>query len=496
MKRYAIHAMEKRRLGIVVLFALVYGSISLVNHYLFRTYALDLGMLNHAMHQLSTFHMPVFMLSVNGSEMNFFGDHFSPIVFLYLPAYYLFGSYALLLVQIAAILAGGWGMYRLAKSAFQLEEAKAQMVMTYFYLVWGIYSALSFDVHNNVIAAMFFPWFFLAWFEGNRWKVLGWALLICLAKENMAIYLGFAIIGLLLLDKRKSWRSLIGFEGGLLLGIAVYFYVITAWVMPTWQHETSSNQLRLFAHWGSTVSEIVVNMLAHPVELVKLFFENTTGDPTFDGIKGETLLMLVFAGVGFWWRRWPLFLMLLPILAVKFLAADYALWGINVQYSIEFVPILALGFLYIVKDYSGRRSQWLAPVVLLATAFSTLFTLYSRQSKWYNPEQALFLSAKHYQTEYPMDKMHGYLNMVGEHSVLCALSPLTPHLAKRERIYMFPNVQDVEEIAVMKKGMSTYPISREEFDARVTALKQDSLHYRIAFEDEWFLLLKRIPSQD
>ena len=95
---------------ILLIFSFIFGLISLVNHYQFRTDALDLGMLNHALYNFAHFEQNLFTIDIAGEEVNYFGDHFSPIMFLYIPFYYLFGSYTLLLIQIVAIAFGGYGI--------------------------------------------------------------------------------------------------------------------------------------------------------------------------------------------------------------------------------------------------------------------------------------------------------------------------------------------------------------------------------------------------
>ena len=66
-----------RLLLILSLFALLFCAISLVNHYQFRTYALDLGMFNHALYNFSQGNIPAFTLGSDGNEMPFLATHFS-----------------------------------------------------------------------------------------------------------------------------------------------------------------------------------------------------------------------------------------------------------------------------------------------------------------------------------------------------------------------------------------------------------------------------------
>jgi len=56
------------------------------------------------------------------------------------PLYWIFGSYTMLLFQIAAIIFGGIGIYKyfINKSS---DSYLAVIAMVHFYSIWGIYSA-------------------------------------------------------------------------------------------------------------------------------------------------------------------------------------------------------------------------------------------------------------------------------------------------------------------------------------------------------------------
>ena len=82
---------------------------------------------------------------------------------------------------------------------------------------------------------------------------------------------------------------------------------------------------------------------------MSLLFKNTLNDPTYDGIKQELFLMVfVSGGIALLLRPVYLF-MLIPIFAQKLLSNDYALWGINSHYSIEFVPILSIAIIDLLR---------------------------------------------------------------------------------------------------------------------------------------------------
>jgi len=147
-------------------FGVVYCSISLINHYYFRTFSLDLGLYNNAIYDYAHFRWNDYSL-LDHLFANPLGDHFALLPILVSPLYWIFGSWTMLVVQIAGILFGGYGLYHFVA---QRTESKwlPNLAMIHFFTLWGIYSALSFDFHDNVMAAMFVPWF-LHYFDKQSW---------------------------------------------------------------------------------------------------------------------------------------------------------------------------------------------------------------------------------------------------------------------------------------------------------------------------------------
>jgi uncharacterized membrane protein len=216
---------------VLLLFATVYALISIVNHVMFRTYGQDLGIYTHGIYMYSHFKMHWYTLGFEG-EMYHLGNHFSPIMIFISPLYYLFGKFTLLIVQIGAILGGGFGMYRFAQ-AYITHKKLPLLIMVQFFCMWAIYSALSFDFHTNVLAAMMVPWFAYYFHKGNLRNTILFFALILLTKENMALWLIFITGGLLVkkrFDNIAKTKYRLGF---VLMGIsAVYFVTVQNYIMP------------------------------------------------------------------------------------------------------------------------------------------------------------------------------------------------------------------------------------------------------------------------
>ncbi len=481
-------------IAVITFFGLIYCLISLVNHYLFRTSALDLGMFNQALYHCSHFQKNIFTLDINENETSYFASHFSPIIFLYSPFSLILGSYTLLVIQIAVVLAGGIGIYKISRIYFS-GKLIPLLIIAHFYGIWGIYSALSFDFHDNVVAAMLVPWFIYFYLKNDvKTSILFFALII-LTKENMALWMIFILIGIMMWkwreDKKLSGRA-IRFNLILLVIALVYFLLVFELFMPALARDGNASQLMRYSDFGNSTLEIALNIFKQPIKIFRLFYESTIQGELYTGIKLETHLMFIFSG-GFALLFFPEFLiMLIPVYLQKFLSDDYFLWGINGHYSIEFVPILSLTliqFIFKIKKYALQI--WILGLIILSTYVSTILTLENRKSLWYNPVNTAFYSKSHYNSMLNDKMIRDEIKKIPKNAVISASTFLTPHLAARKKIYMFPVVKDADFIILLTKNRIPYPLSAEQFHVEVEKYrKSDS--FEIVYEKDEILIFKRL----
>lgn len=208
---------------IFFLFAGVFASITFVNHYFFRTYGWDLGINHNAIWDYAHFRWNDCMIMLpHKAFSNVLSDHFSLYPLLISPFYWVFGTWTMLLLQFASILFGGWGVYRfvryLGASPISPYSARA------FFGFYGIYSALGFDYHDNVVAAMFVPWLLLAFHTKNWKQAVLFSVLIMISKENMALWLVFIGFGLFFRGMITKDKSLLIWSGSLSLTALVFLF--------------------------------------------------------------------------------------------------------------------------------------------------------------------------------------------------------------------------------------------------------------------------------
>lgn len=437
-----------------ILFALIYASITFVNHYCFRTNAFDLGINNNAIYDYAHFRWNDCMLMQPQFE-NVLSDHFTLLPILLSPLYWIFGSYTMLIAQYITVLLAGYGIYKYAK--LKTEHTYLPVIaMAHFFSIWGIFSALAFDYHDNVMAAMFVPWLFY-YFDQKKWAQAGlFFTLILISKENMALWMITLAPALGLLYKDKTRRMAGAFMG--LIAIA-YFATVIKIIIPS-----LANSNRAYLHFnydvlGHNFSEALTTIFTRPWYTLKLLFINTAG-PDGDKIKLELHIMVLLAGGWAFIRRPQYLFMLLPIYAQKLYANDYGKWGINGHYSIEFAPILALAVFDFFNSYDRKFNVKLfATVAALVTLVATIWKIDNRHSKWYSPVSVRFYQKQHYvQTDFGIAGMHEALKLIPDKAIVSAQSFICPHLCSRDYIYLYPMVANAEYVVLAFDQANSYPL--------------------------------------
>ena len=436
--------------------AIAYTLLSIVNHVMFRTYGLDLGLYTHAMYDYS--HLRCDDCSFfQETPRNFLSDHFDLYLILFTPLLWIFGSYTLLVVQIIAILFGALGVYNFVKcinvrmwkcesktntlthsNINTFPNAIPLLAMVSFLLFFGVWDALGFDYHSNVVAAMWVPWL-LYWLKRERYRLYALAVvMVCIAKENMPLWLLFILIALMW-DYRHNRRALLWLTGGIVFSMA-YLVLVTMVVMPSLNPE-KVHFLGKFKYMGDSFGTIAVWILTHPLETIRNLFVNFLDLPQGNGLKTEFYLCLLISGGLFCLLKPNWLIMLLPLVAQKMLADDIALWGVGNHYSVEFAPVVVCGVFAAASRFKSSQAR---PTVAVAIAMPLLclgVTIYTctNAKAWVQQENVRLFYGKHYQQrDFDRHYTNQLLKRIPDNASVCASQCFSPHLALRDSIYLYP----------------------------------------------------------
>lgn len=479
--------LSKHRYMIItaVIFTIIYCLISLVNHYHFRTYALDLGAYTNALWDYAHFSWNDSSLFL-AMEENLLADHFDLYLILFSPFVFIFGSYTLLLLQILFVVAGGAGVYYFFISG-ESTRPYAIAASLYFYLFFGLLSAISFDYHSNTVAAALLPWLFVF---VRRKKLIGATiifLMLLIAKENVSLWVVFVCLGLLIeYRKDKQWRRLLLAGSGLSLA---YFILITFVVMPVISNGNTYPHFN-YAVLGESPAEAIRFLIIHPVQSIQVFFTNHSGDPAGDYVKLEFIMLLLVSGLYVLIRKPAYLLMMLPLFFQKFFHDNVSMWGFNDQYAVEFAPVMAIG---IFSSISAMKPAWFKKILLvlsLAGCLAASIRIMDNTVMFTDKSRIRIYKAAHYQRDYDVKEVYGALELIPDDAVVSAQSPFVPHLALRERVYQFPIIKDAAYI-VLSANELPYPLDENEFKVR-TGVLLSSPDWETIYAEEGLMIFRKI----
>lgn len=453
---------------ILLFFCIIFCLISLVNHYNYRTYAFDLGIYNNCLYQYGHFHKNHYPY-LHSMFTNFLSDHFSLYTVILSPLYYIFGTPTLLLIQIISILFGSVGVYKIVKIKSE-SLFLPEIAMIHYLCFFGIYSALSFDYHDNVVSAMLMPWF-LYYFNTNKVKhTILFAILIVIGKENMPIWLSFVCFGLFILFfKDKSKRNL-----ALIIAITsiIYMIIIIKLIMPAMDPMVAKNGYDAFHYsvLGTNSNEIISNLTHQPLKIFNAFFTNHLEYlPELAKIKSELYICLIYSGGILLLFKPQYLIMLIPIIAQKVLNDDFGKWGINYHYSIEFTPIIVIGFYDVLMNTKIKKIRlFLAIIGCLLTMYVTKVKIGNRFSLYYNKINTSFYIKEHYQCEFDKKEVKRVMKLIPENANLSSLSVFAPHLSFRKNIYQYPDVHDAEYVLLAASTTnSAFPLTGDKLKVKI-----------------------------
>jgi uncharacterized membrane protein len=326
---------------------LVLGVSATFRHFAGHSNFYDLGVMDNIVWQ--TIHGRLFFYPQY--EMSYFGDHFAPILFLFVPLYALWAHPVVLIGgQALALALGGLFVHRIAlwhlvrdPAGSVLEPARARRAAWAVTVIYALHPSLlyiaMFDFHPVTLMIPLSLAAYHCYLTQKRgWLVLSLVLLAACQEEAAITVAAFGLY--MLAFGRATAERWIGAVTS--ATAALYLILVMKVIIPAFQpHATVGwTYVSRYAHLGGSVSEILRTMALHPFDVLAA---------SFAVYKLETLVLL-FLPLGLLpLLGWRALLVALPSLGYTYLSARPNQFVIQHQY---FSP--ALGWL-LVAAVQGLR---------------------------------------------------------------------------------------------------------------------------------------------
>lgn len=317
---------------VVLLFAAAYATYSIVRHWHFLSNGFDLGIFDQEVWNFSNFQLGPSSLTDRSSQL---GDHFSPILILLVPAYWIWSNaQTLLLAQ--AILVSASIVPVFLFSAIRIGRHGAYILAISYGLFWGIQSAIDFDFHEIAFAPLLIA-SAIYFADRVKWRSFFISIvLLLLVKEDMSLLVVF--IGFYLYTIREFKRGSIL----IILGI-IWYYLVTTTVIPYFSGG-SNFQFWTYSEIGNNLTSALLNVVKDPGLVIDTFTSNP------EKVRTTIYLFAPFLGLSIFS---PLILLCIPLIAERMLSTNALFWGTKFQYSLAIAPILAMGAADGIKNILG-----------------------------------------------------------------------------------------------------------------------------------------------
>ena len=435
---------------LIAVYALVLSAYTIYMYYGFKTYGWDLGIFAQSLWSTVILGKPfhyTLETFVNPSQ-NFFGAHFSPILFLIVPIYGIFQSpLTLLVLQSIIIGLAALPLYWIAKNKLN-SKLWGLTFASSFLLHPALQGMNSFDFHVEAFIPLFF--FFAFYFlDNNQWiKGIIFCLLTLSTIEFAPILIAF--LGLYFLVKKSFRGPKISIRALakrmsvplILVIISVVWFFIALRVTSTINPLKSNGLPGNWDNWGTSLSDVVLNVIKNPVRAIE-----TMVNP----IDKAYYFSFIFAPVAF-------LLFLAP--AELLLVLPWALAASLSDYSPYFQPYfqyfgLIVAQIYIAAIFGARRlfniegsrenhQGWEKKLMILILIVSLISCVAV------SPLGLPALTSRPVEINSHTQALEDVISLVPSYASVATQNDIEPHLAQRENIFIltWPMTMNVDYIVV------------------------------------------------
>ena len=331
--------------------AAAYSVFSLTLYYTFNTASYDLVIFDQAVRSYAHFQPGIsIMKGVDaglGPHFSVLGDHWSPILAVLAPLYWIYNSPQTLLVAQAVLFALAipplWLFTRRAFGDRRRSVIAAYLVSVAYLLSWPIAAALAFPFHEVAFAPVLTAVALERLQAGRPRTALIALAALLLVKEDMGLLV--AGIGLYLAVTRPRMVPRQRLVAAALIAGGIAYSVLAIYVLiPAFGG--SSSYYWAYDTLGSNVPQAALHLVSHPLSSLGLLITPS--------VKLSTMLWL-FGAFCFLPLLSPISLAAIPLLLERMLGSRFPeWWGTSFQYNAFLVIVLV----FAAVDGAARLDRW------------------------------------------------------------------------------------------------------------------------------------------
>lgn len=400
----------------------------------------------------------------NSEGAMFFAQHFSPILFLFIPIYYIFQSpLTLLIIHGAAAAIAVIPLYFLAYTLTGHRFFSNSITLSYI-ISRTVNYAVMFDFHQEIL----YPFLFLFVFYfavKNKWIWFYIFVILCISvKEDANIIL--IGIGAYLFYKKQKLHGLITASIAVIMIIATYFLIL-----PYFRGgEGDYRFITFWSDYGNSSKEILINML-NPIKNSEVIFTSEKLKSMFN-LFSVYIFLPLFSPAEFVFLIFPAFF-------IMYSSSNYLIYTPLLYYGMLITPMLIYTTIISVKKL---KEKWRTSIIIISILLISINLLNSRLYKQFFQENWAIPERYNYVLE--------MLKEIPDDEPISAQINLLPRINPRSTREMFPNGLEKAKYILLDLEGNTYPLGKAEYLKVTDSLKSNSNWEGINFQNN-FVLLKR-----
>lgn len=308
------------------LLTLFIGGITIIKFLNHRTPNFDFGIFSQMYHYLSKTLVP-FTTCERDMLLSHFAVHFSPILYLGLPFYWIFPHPSTILALQAFVVAlGVLPIYKLAKH-FKLSDNKTLAVIIIYVLHPTVIANNFYYFHENCFLTVLLLGMFYFAEKGKSIPTYIFALLTMMVKEDAPVYVLF--FGLYLLFSNKS-----KLKGGILCCISVIYFAVVTKLMSIYGQGIMAYRYDNFIfEEGGSIYSVVINIIKNPAYLFDQLLK-------IEKLEFLILMLVPMALLPFAIKKPSRLILLLPMILINLMTEYKYQYDIGFQYTYATVAFL------------------------------------------------------------------------------------------------------------------------------------------------------------
>ena len=438
--KFVLKSSDWLAIGLLLLYVVVFSTLSIQQHNSFNTNALDLAKFDQSI--WNTSRGRPYQITI-GEDL-VIQSHFSPSLALFAPLYWLWSDIRILFIA-QSLLMGGAGF--LIYWHFRRQAPWLGLAVFAAYLMHPVLHHVNLTEFRRITLAAFAASFAMYHLLRRQyaWMAVGLALVL-LSKEDLSLLVVAFGVYILLFQKELKVGFLtlaIGLAWFILVPFALLPELMTHDQVEGYQHAASS-----YSYLGATLPEILNTLAARPLVL-------------WDYIGDPARLMALF---NFLWPT-AFFFLLAPEIAL-FMVPNLGLLMASTTDRMGLLaawyPTVLLVILYwaVGLGISRLPPKWRGPSLGLLLVVSAA-AWFSRSEVWPGPR----FDAALFQVSDQERQVSEALREIPAAAIVMAQDPLVPHLSHREEIYLLPWVRggNQPDYVLLDPQMRTYPVGPDEY---------------------------------